>query len=156
MVWWIIVMKSPGFGDFDKTYPRLIRISFNALFRFNVWISANICIVEGCQMSSYYGPLPEPDTGQPYNKYHWVKSAMEKLQNGCPKGAQIHEGRPIWKGGSVTGIDCLFLVVHFTSSICQFMTYRRLWLASTTYIMCAAVKLSIDSNNNAAIIFTRR
>ncbi|XP_033626161.1 discoidin, CUB and LCCL domain-containing protein 2-like isoform X2 [Asterias rubens] len=34
-------------------------------------------------MSSYYGPVPEPDPGQPYNKYHWVKSAMDKLQTGC-------------------------------------------------------------------------
>ncbi|XP_033639075.1 lactadherin-like [Asterias rubens] len=36
-------------------------------------------------MSSFYGPVPEPDPGQPYNKYHWVKSAMQKLQSGCLK-----------------------------------------------------------------------
>ncbi|XP_071785768.1 discoidin, CUB and LCCL domain-containing protein 2-like isoform X1 [Asterias amurensis] len=49
-----------------------------------VLLTACICIVESRQMSSYYGPVPEPDPGQPYNKYHWVKSAMEKLRTGCP------------------------------------------------------------------------
>ncbi|XP_071796366.1 EGF-like repeat and discoidin I-like domain-containing protein 3 [Asterias amurensis] len=45
---------------------------------------ANICIVESRKMSSYNGPVPKPDPGQPYNKYYWVKSAMEKLQSRCP------------------------------------------------------------------------
>ena len=51
-------------------------------------------------MSSYYGPVPEPDPGQPYNKYHWVKSAMQKLQSGCLKGTPLNEG-------SVNNNNCL-------------------------------------------------
>ncbi|XP_033626037.1 lactadherin-like [Asterias rubens] len=54
------------------------------------WIASN-CIAESCQMSSYYGPVPEPDPGQPYNKYYWVKSAMEKLRSGRLKGASLNE-----------------------------------------------------------------
>ena len=56
-------------------------------------------------MSSYYGPVPEPDPDQPYNKYHWVKSAMEKLRNGCLKGAPLNEGRPIQDAVSVLDLQ---------------------------------------------------
>ncbi|XP_071795658.1 lactadherin-like [Asterias amurensis] len=48
---------------------------------------ANISTVESRKMSSYYGLAPEPDPG--HNKYYWVKSAMEKLQRGCPKRALL-------------------------------------------------------------------
>ena len=36
-------------------------------------------------MAAYYGPMPEPDPGQHYNKYHWVATAMQKIRNECPK-----------------------------------------------------------------------
>ncbi|XP_071785307.1 lactadherin-like [Asterias amurensis] len=60
--------------------PLILKISF--------FLIASNCIAESCQMS-YYGPVPEPDPGQPYNKYYWVKSAMEKLRSGRLKGAII-------------------------------------------------------------------
>ncbi|XP_033638485.1 lactadherin-like [Asterias rubens] len=54
-------------------------------------VAASNSFVGSRKMSSYYGPVPEPDPGQPYNKYHWVKSAMQKLQSGCLKGTPSNE-----------------------------------------------------------------
>ncbi|XP_071785766.1 lactadherin-like [Asterias amurensis] len=34
------------------------------------------------KMASYYGPIPEPESISS-GRYHWVKSAMEKLRSGC-------------------------------------------------------------------------
>ena len=43
-------------------------------------------------MAAYYGPVPEPDPGQSYNKYHWVATAMQKIRNECPRAGTQKAG----------------------------------------------------------------
>ena len=63
-----------------------------SLFLMNGYVYKRLVTIDvvDSKMPSYYGPIPEPDSNQQHSgRYHWVKSAMEKLRSGC----QIMEGK---------------------------------------------------------------